>query len=131
VRNDANDRTLVCHGALLLFSKPARESTLRPMYDDDREVRPDGLTVRRLRHERGWSPRALISEIERVRFAATGLRETLTPYQLGGIEEHDEAVPYSTLCLISDAFDCDPIHLVRENQEDDEPDQDGDTDGRS
>lgn len=90
------------------------------MYDDDQVVRPDGLSVRRLRHERGWSPRALINEIERVRFAATGLRETITPYELAGIEEQDEAVPYSTLCMVSDAFDCDPIDLVRENQQDDE-----------
>ena len=94
------------------------------MYEDDQLVRPDGLSVRRLRHERGWSPRALISEIERVRFAATGLRETITPYELTGIEEHDEAISYSTLCLVSDAFDCDPIDLVRENQQDDEPEED-------
>jgi hypothetical protein len=93
------------------------------MYDDDHPVKPDGLTVRRLRHERGWSPRALIDEIERVRFAATGLRQTLTPNVLAGIEEHDEAVPYSTLCLVSDAFDCDPIDLVRESQEDDEEEE--------
>ena len=89
------------------------------MFDDDREVKPDGNSVRRLRHERGWSPRALIDEIGRVRLAATGIRETITPNLLGGIEEHDEPIPYATLCLLSDAFDCDPIDLVRLNQEDD------------
>ena len=31
-----------------------------------------------------------------------------------------EAVPYSTLCLVSDAFDCDPIDLVRTNQEEED-----------
>jgi len=83
------------------------------MYDDDTAVRPDGLTVRRLRHERGWSPRELCSEIGERRFAATGLRTTFTPNQLAGIEERDERVPYSMLCLVSDALDCDPIDLVR------------------
>jgi len=97
------------------------------MYDDDRAVKPDGRTVRRLRHDRGWSPRTLIDEIERVHFSNTGLRETITPNLLIGIEEHDEAVPYATLCLVSDAFDCDPIDLVRSNQSDDEGD-DGDSD---
>ncbi|MEE2662935.1 MAG: hypothetical protein VX681_02355 [Myxococcota bacterium] len=90
------------------------------MYDDDRAVKPDGRTVRRLRHDRGWSPRALIDEIARVHFATTGLRETITPNLLIGIEEHDEAVPYSTLCLVSGAFDCDPIDLVRSSQDDEE-----------
>ena len=90
------------------------------MYDDDHAVKPDGLTVRRLRHERGWSPRALIDEIGRVRFATTGLRETISPNLLRGIEERNEAVPYSTLCLVSDAFDCDPIDLVRTNQEEED-----------
>jgi hypothetical protein len=98
------------------------------MYDDDAPVRPDGLTVRRLRHERGWSPRALIDEIARVAFAATGLRRSLTPNQLAAIEERDEAVPYSTLCLVSDAFDCDPITLVRIDQRD-EDEEDGDGEG--
>jgi len=90
------------------------------MYDDDHSVRPDGNTVRRLRHERGWSPRALIDAIARARLAATGLRGTITPNLLSGIEEHDEAIPYATLCLVSDAFDCDPIDLVRASQADDE-----------
>ena len=34
------------------------------MFDDDEGVRPDGLSVRRLRHERGWSPRRLVDAIE-------------------------------------------------------------------
>ncbi len=94
------------------------------MYDDDHQVRPDGLTVRRLRHERGWSPRVLIDEIRRARYGASGLRETITPNLLAAIEERDEAVPYSTLCLVSGAFDCDPIDLVRQNQHDEDEDDD-------
>lgn len=94
------------------------------MYDDDAQVRPDGLTVRRLRHERGWSPRALIDAIAEARLTATGVRETITPNLLNGIEEHDEAIPYATLCAVSDAFDCDPIDLVRASQEDDPEEED-------
>jgi transcriptional regulator with XRE-family HTH domain len=94
------------------------------MYDDDAPIRPDGLTVRRLRHERGWSPRTLIDEVERCALAATGLRRSLTPNLLSAIEERDEAVPYATLCLVSDAFDCDPITLVRVDQRDDEEEDD-------
>lgn len=97
------------------------------MYDDDAEVRPDGLTVRRLRHERGWSPRDLCSHIEARRFAATGLRSTVSPNLLAGIEERDERVPYAVLCLVSDAFDCDPIDLVNVDQRD--PADDGDEAG--
>ena len=93
------------------------------MYDDDHHVRPDGLTVRRLRHERGWSPRVLIDEIRRARYGASGLQETITPTLLAGIEERDEAVPYSTLCLVSGAFGCDPIDLVRQNQQDEDDDE--------
>ena len=92
------------------------------MYDDDTHVRPDGLTVRRLRHERGWSPRELSDAIGRRRFEATGLRATVTPNQLAGIEERDERVPYSLLCLVSDAFECDPIDLVREESDTDDAD---------
>ena len=93
------------------------------MFDDGDEVRPDGLTVRRLRHDRGWSPRSLVDEIARARFAATGLRETITPNLLAAIEERDEAVPYATLCLLSDALDCDPIDLVRLDQRDDDEEE--------
>ena len=64
----------------------------------------------------------MIDEIQRVRFGATGLSETITPNLLSGIEERNEPIPYSTLCLVSDAFDCDPIDLVRQNQQDEEED---------
>ena len=37
---------------------------------------------------------------------------TLAQDAIAGIEERDEAVPYSTLCLVAGAFDCDPIDLV-------------------
>ena len=95
------------------------------MYDDDTAVMPDGLAVRRRRHERGWSPRRLIDELEQRHFAATGLRATITPNLLAGIEERAEQVPYETLCTLSDALGCDPIDLVgRPPEEEDEPDGD-------
>ena len=84
------------------------------MYDDDTEVRPDGLTVRRMRHERAWSPRKLIDAIGERRRESTGVATSISPNLLAGIEERDETVPYSTLCLVAGAFDCDPIDLVRD-----------------
>lgn len=102
---------------------PAAESTLLPMYDDDTAVPPDGLAVRRRRHERGWSPRRLIDELEQRHFAATGLRATITPNLLAGIEERGETIPYETLCMLSDALDCDPIDLV--SKPSDEEDESG------
>ena len=91
------------------------------MSEDDRLVRPDGLTVRRLRHEHGWSPRDLIDAVARSSLASTGIARTLTPNELTGIEEQGERVSYSTLCLLSGGLGCDPVDLWRED-ETDEPD---------
>ena len=77
-------------------------------------VRPLGGEVRRLRHERGWSPRALLSAIEGASRVATGVGTTLTPDELAGIEERDEALPYEALCLVASGLDCDPVDLLRE-----------------
>ena len=52
-------------------------------------VRPNGLSVRRMRHERGWSLRDLLDAIGMASERATGIRETITPNLLIGIEEHD------------------------------------------
>jgi transcriptional regulator with XRE-family HTH domain len=96
------------------------------MQDDDSAVTPDGLAIRRRRHERGWSPRRLIEEVQERHFASTGLRAKLSPNILSGIEERGEVVPYEMICMLSDAFDCDPIDLVKPPSEDEEDDfQDG------
>ena len=95
------------------------------MYDDDGPMAPDGLAVRRRRHERGWSHRQLIDEMEQRHFEATGLRATLTPSLLAGIEERCERVPYETICMLSDALDCDPIDLVKPPDEEEEDETDG------
>jgi len=47
--------------------------------DDSPLVRPDGLAVRRRRHDNGWSPRELVVAIEAASFKSSGLRQTLTP----------------------------------------------------
>ncbi len=73
---------------------------------------PAGLVVRRLRHERGWPPRELISRIGEANFRATGLRDTITPNLLASIEERNERIPYETLCLVASGLGCDPIDLV-------------------
>ncbi len=75
-------------------------------------VTPAGLVVRRLRHERGWPPRELIDAIGDASLRASGLRETITPNLLAGIEERNEPVPYDTLCLLAAGLDCDPIDLL-------------------
>lgn len=92
------------------------------MYDDDdTEVRPDGLTVRRMRHERVWSPRKLIDEIGERRRESTGVATSISPNLLAGIEERDELIPYATLCLVASAFDCDPIDLVKDETKNHRP----------
>jgi hypothetical protein len=83
------------------------------LIDENDCVHPDGLTVRRMRHENGWSPRELIDAIGDASERATGLRETVTPNLLIGIEEHDEMIPYATLCLLADGLDCDPVEIRR------------------
>ena len=73
---------------------------------------PAGLVVRRLRHARGWPPRELIDAIAKASYRASGLRETITPNLLAGIEERNEPVPYDTLCLLAAGLGCDPIDLL-------------------
>ncbi len=80
--------------------------------DDERHVRPNGLSVRRLRHEKGWSPRDLVEAIGDACERATGIRETITPNLLKGIEEHWENIPRTTLRLIADGLDCDPADIL-------------------
>ena len=84
------------------------------MEDDEhsRHVTPAGLVVRRLRHERGWPPRALIESIGEASLRASGQRETITPHQLAGIEERNEPVSYDMLCLVAAGLDCDPIDIL-------------------
>lgn len=84
--------------------------------DAQRLVRPDGLAVRRRRHDHGWSPRDLVRAIEEACFLATGLRRSLTPNQIEAIEERAERVPYETLLLLADGLDCDPSDLIAEGE---------------
>ncbi len=72
----------------------------------------DGLSVRRRRHARGWSPRDLVVEIERASLAATGLKRTLSPNQIEAIEERAERIPYEQVLLLAGGLDCDPIDLI-------------------
>ena len=78
----------------------------------DRLVQPDGLAVRRRRHDHGWSPRELVGAIENAAFNASGLRNTLTPNQIEAIEERAERIPYASLLLLADGLDCDPVDLL-------------------
>lgn len=80
--------------------------------DETKSVQPDGLTVRRMRHDRGWSARDLVDAIAAACQRATGVPQTITPNLLKGIEEHNESVPYETLRLIADGFDCDPVEIL-------------------
>ena len=77
-----------------------------------RLVQVDGLTVRRRRHDRGWSPRELTRAIDEASFNSTGLRRTLTPNQLQAIEEREERISYESLLLLADGLDCDPVDLL-------------------
>ncbi len=84
--------------------------------DDQQLVRPDGLSVRRRRHDKGWSPRELTAAIESASFDSSGLRRTLTPNQLKAIEEQEERIPYDQLLLLADGLDCDPVDLIAEGE---------------
>ncbi len=89
----------------------------RPIDDDmKRLVRPDGLAVRRRRHDHGWSPRDLVDAIAEASIAASGLRRTLTPNQISGIEERAERISYETLLLLADGLDCDPVDLLSDGE---------------
>lgn len=81
-------------------------------FDDDAVVRPDGLTIRRLRRQLGWSRGELAAAIERRSREATGRGESVSRNVLQGVEETNERVPYATLCLISLALDCNPIEIL-------------------
>lgn len=84
------------------------------MEDDDRLVLPDGLTVRRLRHQRSWSKREFSAAISEANFVATGQRESVTPNQLQWIEERNERVPFATLRLLALGLDCNPVDILGE-----------------
>jgi transcriptional regulator with XRE-family HTH domain len=90
----------------------------RPQSDPDeaRLVRLDGLTVRRRRHDHGWSPRDLVGAIAEACFAASGLRRTLTPNQIQAIEEREEPISYAELLLLADGLQCDPSDLIAEGE---------------
>ena len=79
---------------------------------DSRFVRPNGLEVRRRRHENRWSPRDLVRAIDRASLQSSGLRETISPNLLSGIAEVNEAIPYRILCLVADGLECEPVDLL-------------------
>ena len=83
--------------------------------EDLRPVRPDGLTIRGLRHERGWSPRDLAAAITDAETRATGRPATIAPRVLQAIEERNASVSYATLCLIAAGLDCNPIEILLED----------------
>lgn len=83
------------------------------MDDDRRLVEPDGLSVRRRRHDLGLSQRELVVAIGRASQVATGRRETITPDVLKGMEERNERIPYATLRLVARGLDCDPVDILR------------------
>lgn len=82
----------------------------------ERLVRPDGLAVRRRRHDHGWSPRDLVTAIREAAFVSSGLRRTLTPNQIEAVEERGERIPYRLVLLLADGLDCDPVDLIAEGE---------------
>ena len=92
-------------------------------FNDDSPVLPDGNTIRRLRHEKGWAPRRLIEAIETAQETATGRFAGIAPNLLAGIEDRNERVPYDTVCWIASALDCEPIELVLDEPEEEDEDR--------
>ena len=87
-----------------------------PDADVQRLVLLDGLAVRRRRHDRGWSPRDLVTAIGEACFTASGLRRTLTPNQIQAIEEREERITYDELLLLADGLACDPSDLLADGR---------------
>jgi DNA-binding Xre family transcriptional regulator len=87
---------------------------------DPENVRPDGQSIRRRRHERAWPPKALIDAIGSASESSTGIKTTITPNELLGIEDRNEAIPYEMLCLIADGLHCDPVDILMIESEDEE-----------
>jgi hypothetical protein len=87
----------------------------QPASEDARLVRPDGLAIRGLRHERGWSPRDLAAAIAAAERTAAGRDATLAPRVLLAVEERNAPVPYATLCLIAAGLDCNPVEILLED----------------
>ena len=81
-------------------------------FDDEKPVIPDGLQIRGLRHARGWSRRALVAAISEATFRESGRRETISRNVLEGVEETNEPVPYSVLCMIATGLDRNPVELL-------------------
>jgi hypothetical protein len=88
---------------------------LRIQDEDARLVRPDGLAIRGLRHERGWSPRDFTAAISAAERTATGRNAILAPRVLLAVEERNAPISYGTLCLIAAGLDCNPVELVLED----------------
>jgi transcriptional regulator with XRE-family HTH domain len=76
----------------------------------------NGLTVRRRRHDHGWSTRQLTEAIEEACFTSSGLRRTLSPNQIQAIEEREERVTYDLALLLADGLGCDPADLIAEGE---------------
>ncbi len=83
--------------------------------DDARLVRPDGLAIRGLRHERGWSPRDLAAAIAEAERTANGRGAIIAPRVLVAVEERNAPIAYATLCLIAAGLDCNPVEVVLED----------------
>ncbi len=85
----------------------------RSAFDDPSErVVPDGMTIRRMRRQRGWSRRDLVDAIARASRRASGRDDTLSPSLLRAIEEENETVGYEVVVLISTGLDCNPVELL-------------------
>jgi transcriptional regulator with XRE-family HTH domain len=81
-------------------------------FEDDARVTPDGVAIRRLRREHGWSRRELVGAIARASERATGVPDTVSLSLLKGIEESNEPVTYAVLCRVAAGLDCDPMAVV-------------------
>ena len=93
--------------------RPFWKKIMSGAYDDERPIRPDGLAIRRLRRDRGWSRRDLLEAIAEATLRATGIRQTISSNLLEGIEEGiEDTVLSSTLCRIASGLDCEPVELL-------------------
>ncbi len=89
-------------------------------FEDETPIIPDGVSIRRIRRDHGWSRRVMVRRIADATQRESGIRQSISSNLLEGIEEGNEPIPYSVLCMVATGLDLNPIEILLD-PEDEEP----------
>ncbi len=89
-------------------------------FEDGTPIIPDGVSIRRIRRDHGWSRKVMVRRIAEATERESGIRQSISQNLLEGIEEGNERIPYSVLCMVATGLDLNPIEILLE-PEDEEP----------